>query len=995
MCRNFSYGRCEYGRCCVHIHYLNLHNRVNQDVLRNVFRDCDPKFDSNRATINEACLLFIEGRCKMGLRCHRVHLIPPSATINVETSSSDSLKSESENEFNLPQKNSLITPPSLQPINIVTTDDHFSTKLLDPLSEVTESIINLRSHESSDAYSKKSEEVQAPMKWDCETDACSWLDVKWDCETDAKDWLETDSDTSESSSSSSDTAVTSLSILGRDDPAADLLKWGCETDARAWLDTGTNTDASKLFSSTIRVRPPPPRHTDTCLRWLRGACERGYNCLYVHGDLEYDDSNIEPRPSVPPTYYLSTIYDHIRVKFGAGFSIQEVVTGFETPWLYLDNIPSGTPESEISQLLTKHGTLVDLLVRGSRARARFSSNIEARNANVVLNGTRHWGSIISTQLPVNTAHGRSATLRDTAVRIEWEAPCITGYAGYPTEERAQKAISIAKAAYSKTYISAHLYTGLPQMATYTVRFRNLPIDTKKGHMSKYSQPLDMMWDMPNYTSVENVANGLRHKLEINGVKVVNFEVLPPPYRDGRVRAWAHFSSPAAAKEACGVLHLRKPLCTGKTRIFAYHMQSLSYPIPLDQYKRIEGDIGTFRQRLWHDAPGTTLTITQSGGTVTARLSAIDGKDLGQLKAEFEKLRGGEVVRLNGEVLWDRFFGLPAGKVYLRQLEIAHLGLIIRDDASRRRLTLLGQSNLREAVKAILIQKHTELAAREHRSFHLGPLIGPFMHFELGELSKRLGSEKVVLDVWNRRVTVSGHAQDFRVTLQAVQRTQRRQNPRTQPDVASCPVCLGEVDCPVTLSSCKHSYCRSCLINYFQAAIDGKFFPLTCLGNDNNCSSLLPISLARQVLSLGKFDALVEAAFQTHIHERPKEFFYCPSPDCMQVYRPAPSGNVLQCPSCLLRICPQCHVEQHDGLECPERDGDRLFNDWAEAHDVKNCPECKVPIERAEGCNHVTCVRCHTHICWVCMRTFPGGDGIYSHMRAEHGGIGNLFDMDGL
>ncbi|KAJ3792478.1 hypothetical protein GGU11DRAFT_693393 [Lentinula aff. detonsa] len=151
-----------------------------------------------------------------------------------------------------------------------------------------------------------------------------------------------------------------------------------------------------------------------------------------------------------------------------------------------------------------------------------------------------------------------------------------------------------------------------------------------------------------------------------------------------------------------------------------------------------------------------------------------------------------------------------------------------------------------------------------------------------------------------------------------------------------------------------------------------------------------------VVTAAKFDSLAEAAFEAYIHERLDEFHYCPSPDCMQVYRPAPSGNTLQCPSCLLHICPQCHVEQHDGIDCPDHDGGvHLFNEWIKTHNVKNCPSCKVPIERAEGCNHVTCICCRTHICWVCMQTFPRGDGIYNHMRAEHGGIGNAFDNDGL
>ncbi|KAJ3999904.1 hypothetical protein F5050DRAFT_1734758 [Lentinula boryana] len=793
---------------------------------------------------------------------------------------------------------------------------------------------------------------------------------------------------------------------------AEIERWGCKTEASAWLDNDSdNSETTNSMDSSIHslepfipVKHPPPRNSEVCRQWLRGICERGYDCWYVHGDLEYDKS-ISPQEFRPPapSFYMATVHDHMRVKFGAGFRVQEVITGFETPWLYLSNIPPNVPHNDILHLLSKHGTVQDFRMDASGqrgtlgVRARFSSDIEARNANIVLNGTRQWDSIISTQLPVNTAHGRGATIQDTAVRIEWEAPSIVGYAGYSTEAQAKNAIAIAKASYSKTYISAHMYSGLPQMAAYTVRFCNLPIRTTKEQMSKYSKPLDMMWNMPNYTSVDEVVTFLRRKLESNSLEIISFDILTPPYRDGRVRAWVYFPTPAAAKTACQLLHFRKPMCTGRTRISAYHMQSLSYSIPNDQYTQIQEDIANFRERLHREVQGSTFTISFSAKTVTIRLSTVDGKDLKYLKAEFEQLRGGEVVKHNGEVLWDRLFSLPAGKAYLRNLETTHPGIAIRDNPSRRRLTLFGDPGLRDTIKAVLIQKHSELQVRQKRSFILGPLIGPFMHFEFPSLSKTLGPEKLVLDLWKRELVVSGRNHDFRIALQAVQRIQRKQNPRLlQHGVASCPVCLGEVDCPVTLSQCKHVYCRACLISYLQAAIGNKFFPLTCLGDENNCTSPLQISVTRQVLSAGEFDSLAEAAFEAYIHERPDEFHYCPSPDCMQVYRPAPSGNTLQCPSCLLRICPQCHVEQHDGFDCPDRDGgDHLFNEWIKTHNVKNCPSCKVPIERAEGCNHVTCIRCRTHICWVCMQTFPGGDGIYNHMRAEHGGIGNAFDDDGL
>ncbi|KAF8828123.1 hypothetical protein HHX47_DHR4000560 [Lentinula edodes] len=675
VCRDFGHGFCEWGKRCRRIHHFDMFNEVNRRILHDVFKGDPPKVVPTKANVNEACRLYIEGRCNFGWHCRRIHLIPPSRAFT-DVDASDSPESELEDDLivKLPPSSKPLLPPTTC-LNVPT-----DTQLSQSLSG--QFMLDLGSH----LWLKASKVVELPEP------------ERWGCETDASTWLDTDSDTSEGSNS---------------------------------LDSSTSS-----LEASAQVKHPPPRNSETY--------------------LEYDKSPFEPRPAAP-TFYMATIHDHIRVKFGAGFSVQEVITGFETPWLYVNNIPSNVSQDEVTQLLSKHGTVQDFRSetgnqRGTlRVRVRFSSDIEARNANIILNGTRQWGSLISTQLPVNTAHGRGATLQNTAVRIEWEAPSIIGYAGYPTEERAKEAIAIAKTAYYETYISAHMYSGLPQMAAYTVRFLNLPVHTKKEQMRKYSKPLDMMWDVPNYTSVDEVATFLRRKLESNGIDIISFEVLPPPYRDGRVKAWVHFPTPVAAKAACQLLHLRKPICTGRTRIFAYHVQSLSYSILLEHYKKIQDDILLFRERLRREVQGTTFTVIPGASSVTIRLSAIDGKDLGNLKAEFEHLRGGEVVKHDGEVLWDRFFGLPAGKSYLRRLEIAHIGIAIREDAMRRRLTLFGQSALREEVKAALTKKHNELLVAEKRCLFLGPLIGPFIHSELGSLSQRLGPEKVVLDMWNRQL----------------------------------------------------------------------------------------------------------------------------------------------------------------------------------------------------------------------------------------------------
>ncbi|KAE9382591.1 hypothetical protein BT96DRAFT_952069 [Gymnopus androsaceus JB14] len=126
----------------------------------------------------------------------------------------------------------------------------------------------------------------------------------------------------------------------------DLKRWGCETDASAWLVDNTSELSASSFESDLSIttfaskpsiKHPPPRSSEICWQWLRGACEQGYNCYYIHRDLEYDQSLTDLRPAGPLAYYATTIHDHIRIKLGASFSVQEIVTGFNVlPLPYRD-----------------------------------------------------------------------------------------------------------------------------------------------------------------------------------------------------------------------------------------------------------------------------------------------------------------------------------------------------------------------------------------------------------------------------------------------------------------------------------------------------------------------------------------------------------------------------------------------------------------------------------------------------------------------------------
>ncbi|KAJ6499528.1 hypothetical protein C8R47DRAFT_1175516 [Mycena vitilis] len=746
-------------------------------------------------------------------------------------------------------------------------------------------------------------------------------------------------------------------------------------------------------------RAPPPFRT-LCRDWLRDNCRFGYNCKYLHGDLDGDfpaSSHVaqnRPPPPPPPEPPLSiTIHDHTQVKIGSGFQIQDVTTSVETPWLILSNVPARVSIIPIKQLLSPFGSVQDVKFPAAPSkdfmtvRARFATHAEALRASTALDGSSFFKARLTARLPVNSRNGMTS-IQDTSVRIHWEAPTRVAYGGYPNLVRAHEAISAAKGGpCNDYYVHAAIHVGLPAIGTVTVKFANLPPGADEALMERFGCPEDIMWERPNYTALPPAVDGVKRILHSLG-NFLELEVLPAPYSHGLIRAWATFSSSAAAAFAAAGLNGRKPTFTGKTRIWARHVQTLTYHLSTEEYNKDVQLIDGLRSAMFRNGNMMIVAVRRLSGVVAIRLSAEGMKPLGWLKAEFEKISRGEILRHDGVAVWDFYFGRPDGLRYLRSVEAKEPGVRIETDPVRRILKIFGNPLGRSAVRKILLQKMTERKSQRVRVIPVpARVLSVFMTTQLTPLSRKFGSDSIFVNVWEGNITLRGGDELYEAGVEAVHQAQQSPLTHKSRHVVECPLCFNEVVSPVALR-CGHRWCRACLAQYLLAAIDNRRFPLTCLGNEAKCTERVSLSVARSVLQPSEFNSVVEASVSSYVHAHAKEFHYCPSPDCLQIYRTGPKGTVVQCPSCLLRICTHCHAEAHDGFACVEQDGgDKLFKEWAATHDVKNCPGCAIPIERDEGCHHVTCIQCQTHICWVCLQTFPKGEGIYKHMREEHGGIG--------
>jgi predicted RNA-binding Zn-ribbon protein involved in translation (DUF1610 family) len=200
----------------------------------------------------------------------------------------------------------------------------------------------------------------------------------------------------------------------------------------------------------------------------------------------------------------------------------------------------------------------------------------------------------------------------------------------------------------------------------------------------------------------------------------------------------------------------------------------------------------------------------------------------------------------------------------------------------------------------------------------------------------------------------------------------------------CSVCLTPAEDPFT-TNCGHMYCKLCLV--FQTAWTPSF-PIRCLGLNGNCNEPLTLRDLREVLPVSEYDALLVSSLTKHIRTHPSGFQYCPTPDCDRFYRTSPSEDamVFDCDRCLSSVCTACHRNPHEGQTYAEAKSDtKAFEKWRKENDVRDCPSCSMPIEKTEGCNHMECASCGTHMCWKCMKTFKSGPEVYGHMTEQHNG----------
>ncbi|XP_024147067.1 probable E3 ubiquitin-protein ligase RNF217 [Oryzias melastigma] len=187
---------------------------------------------------------------------------------------------------------------------------------------------------------------------------------------------------------------------------------------------------------------------------------------------------------------------------------------------------------------------------------------------------------------------------------------------------------------------------------------------------------------------------------------------------------------------------------------------------------------------------------------------------------------------------------------------------------------------------------------------------------------------------------------------------------------SCRVCLEEKSI-VSLPCCGKAVCDACLKLYVSSQVRLGKHLISCPIPE--CSGTL-----EERLVLSHLTAEDVAKYQYFLELSQLDSSTKPCPQCskftsLKTHNPNRSESKfkIQCSNCQFVWCFKCHAPWHDGIKCRDyRKGDKLLRSWASVieHGQRNaqkCPQCKIHIQRTEGCDHMTCAQCNTNFCYRC------------------------------
>ncbi|KAM7484544.1 hypothetical protein LguiA_000553 [Lonicera macranthoides] len=173
--------------------------------------------------------------------------------------------------------------------------------------------------------------------------------------------------------------------------------------------------------------------------------------------------------------------------------------------------------------------------------------------------------------------------------------------------------------------------------------------------------------------------------------------------------------------------------------------------------------------------------------------------------------------------------------------------------------------------------------------------------------------------------------------------------------------------------CGHPYCHECWTAYISISINDGPGCLSLRCPDPSCDAAISQDMIHTLVCDEDKDKYDRYLLRSYIEDNRKTK-WCPAPgcDCAAEYVVG-SGNYDVSCLCSYSFCWNCTEETHRPVDC-NTVAKWILKNSAESENVnwilansKPCPKCKRPIEKNQGCMHMTCTPpCSFEFCWLCL-----------------------------
>ncbi|XP_043724975.1 probable E3 ubiquitin-protein ligase ARI8 [Telopea speciosissima] len=178
---------------------------------------------------------------------------------------------------------------------------------------------------------------------------------------------------------------------------------------------------------------------------------------------------------------------------------------------------------------------------------------------------------------------------------------------------------------------------------------------------------------------------------------------------------------------------------------------------------------------------------------------------------------------------------------------------------------------------------------------------------------------------------------------------------------------------MTAAVCGHPFCGACWAGYVSTSINDGPGCLMLRCPDPSCGAAVGQDMIRILASNEDTEKYSRYLLRSYIEDNRKTK-WCPFPGCEYAvdFVVGSASYDVSC-HCSYSFCWNCTEEAHRPVDCSTvakwilKNGAESENmNWILANS-KPCPKCKRPIEKNQGCMHITCTPpCKFEFCWLCL-----------------------------